>query len=150
MDVRQLMTQPVNYVLPSSRTADVRKLMKQDNVRHYPVCDKGGRLIGILSDRDILASDAKYVSDCMTTNVCTVRSDSKVSPAITMMFNHGISSLPIVDDGKLVGLLTTTDLVMTLQCTLQILQKSEAGLDLQGGTQHTAFPVKFQPPVLKS
>jgi CBS domain-containing protein len=130
MEVRQLMTHPVKHTLPTARISDVWKSMKQDDVRHYPVCDDSGKLVGILSDRDILANDSKFVSQCMTTDVCTVRPDTKVSPAVTMMIEQSISSLPVVDQGKLVGLLTMTDIAMTLQCALQILDKAEPGFNL--------------------
>jgi CBS domain-containing protein/Flp pilus assembly pilin Flp len=124
MEVCQLMTQPVNFILPGTRCDEAREMMKREHVHHYPVCDQKGHLLGIISDRDLLATEDATVGRIMSTNIYTVRSDCKVNPAVTMMMKHSISALPVVDDGKLVGMLTTTDLVMTLQCTLHLIEKS--------------------------
>jgi len=52
--------------------------------------------------------------------VLTATPDTPLNPAITFLLNENISCLPVVDDGRLCGVLTTTDLVLTLQCTLQL------------------------------
>ena len=54
----------------------------------------------------------------MATRRTTVTSDSRVNDAITQLLYGHISSLPVVDEGRLVGIITTTDVVMTLQCTM--------------------------------
>jgi len=128
MQVRQLMTQPVNFVLPHTTVKCLRRIMKEEHVRHYAVCDKERHLLGVVSDRDVLRGEGKYVVDIMTGNPVTVESDCAVNPAITLMINRGISCLLIVDGAKLVGMLTTTDLVMTLQCALQMMDKNEGKL----------------------
>ena len=59
----------------------------------------------------------------MTADPITVTPDSLINPAITQLVNRHISCLPVVEDGRLVGVLTTTDLMLTLQCTLQLLHR---------------------------
>ncbi|MDX1964250.1 MAG: CBS domain-containing protein [Pirellulales bacterium] len=126
MEVKQLMSQPVNYVLPETTVQEVRNLMKAEQVHHYAVCNATGELLGVVSDRDVLRShNTTAVADIMSQNPVTVRANTRVNPAITMMINHGFSCLLVTDEKKLVGVLTTTDLVMTLQAALQILSKNE-------------------------
>jgi CBS-domain-containing membrane protein len=59
----------------------------------------------------------------MTPNPYTVPATTEIRMAITMMLKHRFSSLPVVNDGRLVGILTVTDLVIMLQVTLQLLDK---------------------------
>ncbi len=59
----------------------------------------------------------------MTSDPHTVSADSLVSPAMTTLMNWRISCLPVVDDDKVLGVITTTDLMMALQVTLQMMQK---------------------------
>ena len=56
----------------------------------------------------------------MSYPVLSIAPETPLSPAITYLINENISCLPVVDNGRLCGVLTTTDLVLTLQCTLQL------------------------------
>lgn len=128
MEVQQLMTQPVSSVLPSTPVEDVAAKLGQLEVRHMPVCSSDGQLLGVVSDRDVRAARGKTAGVIMTAAPLTVEPRSQVKPAVTMMLERRISSLPVVDNGQLVGILTTTDLVMALQCTMQLVQSIAADL----------------------
>ena len=83
-------------------------------VRHLPVVDDKGRLVGVISDRDVLSwlSSRKpcRVADIMTRDVITVRPDAPAHEAAVMMLDFKISSLPVTDDaGALIGMVTQTD-----------------------------------------
>jgi CBS domain-containing protein len=62
----------------------------------------------------------------MTPNPMTVGPETPLSPAITTLITKHISSLPVVQSGKLIGVLTRSDLMLSLQCILQALQKASA------------------------
>ncbi len=62
----------------------------------------------------------------MTSNPITVSPDDLIGPAVTGMMNRNISCLPVVDEGCLCGMLTSTDLMMALQCCFQVLQAAAA------------------------
>jgi CBS domain-containing membrane protein len=104
------------------------ELMKQKRVRHLPVLDENGELCGLVTQRDLfrgavltslgygsraeemmLASLA--VKDAMTENPITVTSALSLEDAARLMLTHSIGSLPVIDGGRLVGILTEGDFV---------------------------------------
>ena len=99
------MTRDVIAAPPSMSVAKAWSILQKEKVRHLPIVD-AGRLVGILSDRDLLR-----VGDPLQTGRL---SDTSVSDAARMRTDHKIDSLPIVVAGRLVGLVTSTDLLLLL------------------------------------
>jgi CBS domain-containing protein len=95
-------------------------------LRHLLVVNEADQLVGVLSDRDLSKSGGRTAQDVMTAEPMTVTPDMPNSPAITTLITKHISSLPVVEAGKLVGVLTRTDLMLSLQCVLQALQRAGA------------------------
>lgn len=120
--VRHVMSSRLLTVAPSSTLTEVRETMADKKLRHMLVCD-GDRLLGIISDRDLARKSGRTAADVMTESPMSVPPDTLLSPAVTLMMRKRISCLPVVEDGHLCGLFTTTDLIMTLQCAFQLLEK---------------------------
>ncbi len=141
--VRQLMTDRLETISPHTPTPEVRELMSRCKVRHVPVVDAHGALVGIVSDRDVLGRESRRAEEVMSRRVLSVSPLTDISPAVTQMIQNGISCLPVVEGDRLVGLLTTTDLIMALQCALQLLQRPEqpnrAARTISGDTLHPAL-----------
>lgn len=121
--VKHLMSPHLERIEPGEQLAEVRRRMIDKRIRHLLVCSGDGRLRGILSDRDVNARSGKTVADVMTRDPLTVSPDAPVNPAVTLMIARSISCLPVVADGRVCGILTTTDLLLALQCNLQLLQR---------------------------
>jgi CBS domain-containing protein len=94
--------------------------MQLADIRHLPVTDKKGHVVGIVSDRDILKNLEKLrdkthalpVSQIMARRVRTVTPGTEAAVAAALMLEHKISCLPVVgDDQQLVGIITETDFV---------------------------------------
>ena len=117
-------------------TADASETVKEAHadmqvgvIRHLPVLDDRRRLVGMLSDRDVLkvvgAKRNGKVADIMTREVVTIRPDAPAHEAARMMMDLKIGSLPVVDDaGTLIGLVTQTDY-------LDLARRALLGLPLQ-------------------
>lgn len=114
--VRDLMSTALLTVKASEPLSEAHVEMEIGVVRHLPVVDDRGQLVGLLSDRDILravtAKQPARVADVMTRHVITIRPDAHAHEAADLMLDRKISSLPVVDEtGALVGLITLTDFV---------------------------------------
>ena len=120
LEVRHLMTrEPV--VIPLTMTLEeMTALMQERRLHHLLVCGRDGELLGVISDRDLRPYRGATAQQLMTSPPLTAAPDTPLNPAITFLLNENISCLPVVDNGRLCGVLTTTDLVLTLQCTLQL------------------------------
>ena len=111
MQVREIMTREPSTLAPASTIGEAATIMRQDDCGSVPIVD-GGRLVGIITDRDIVVrvlaggKDPKTtrVSDAMTADPVTVGPDSSVDDAQKVMAEHQVRRLPVVEDGRLVGL----------------------------------------------
>jgi CBS domain-containing protein len=120
MRIRDLMTEAPKVVAPDTKVGDLRKLVRENRFHHVLICDAERRLLGVISDRDLhSAADSTSAAEVMSDRPTSVSSDSLVNDAITVILSGHISSLPVVDDGRVVGIFTTTDAVMALQCAMR-------------------------------
>ena len=130
MLVKQRMSHPVITIHPETNMQDALELMRKEHIRRLPVVNRRGQLVGIVSETDLLKaspSDATSLSvwevrellrkvkieEIMTHEVVTVNHDTPLEEAARMMADSKISGMPVLEDGKLVGLITETDLFKT-------------------------------------
>lgn len=92
-------------------------LMQEHAMHHVPVLDAGGKLVGVLAERDLLLAAMHYlqsaieVSEIMHREVITAAPDMPLTEAAMLMINNQIGGLPIMDGKKrLVGIITETDI----------------------------------------
>lgn len=126
MYVRTRMTANPYTVAPDATIAETLELMRQKNIRRVPVV-KNGKLIGIITERKLLEvspSPATTLSifeinyllsktkieSVMSKDVITVGPDSLLEEAAVKMRENDVGALPVVDNGKLVGIITETDI----------------------------------------
>lgn len=137
MDVRHLMTAKVTRVFLETPAEKVQKLFRVERLRHLMVCDASDKLVGVISDRDLRKANARTAEQLMTPDPETASPDDLIGPAITRLMNLHVSCLPVIENGRLCGVLTSTDLMMALQCCLQILRAATA---TEAETNETAIP----------
>lgn len=134
MQVREWMSPDPVTVTPHTPVAEARQLLSDHGFRHLPVVE-GGRLVGILSDRDVainpralraavrghtagdLVDDDRPVEAVMSRDPHVVAADATLEDAARLLVSRQISALPVVDDARtLVGIITSVDcLLATLQ-----------------------------------
>jgi acetoin utilization protein AcuB len=130
MRVRELMTAKPITVDPQTPMLEARKRMLEERIRHLVVIDDA-RVVGIVTDRDVrlnLPSPATSLSvweinyllagvtvgGVMTTSVIVVDPDRLVAEAARIMMDHKIGALPVVEEGRLVGIVTESDFVRAM------------------------------------
>lgn len=130
MLVRDHMSADPIVLGPEDTLRRARTLMKDNNLRRFPVVD-GGRLVGIVTDRDVRQADMSsavvqekryvdYVLDrilvggIMTPHPVTVGPDTTLTEAAGLILKHKIGGLPVVEGGELIGIITETDLIKAL------------------------------------
>jgi acetoin utilization protein AcuB len=142
MLVKERMSHPIIVVQPEMPIQEALKQMQEKRVRRFPVVDKRGRLVGIVSERDLLhaaPSDATSLSiwevnylvskitveKVMTRDVITISEDTPLEEVARIMADHKIGGLPVMREGKVVGIITETDL---FRIFLEMLGARESGV----------------------
>ncbi len=140
--VRHVMTTELITAPPAATRQRIEELMLESHVRHMLVCGPGQQLLGVVSDRDLSSKPGRTAGELMSKQLKTVSSEALISPVITHLLQSGISSLPVVEDGRLCGILTTTDLILALQSVLQLWL--HAASMMQGEVWEQEFMQKIQ------
>jgi CBS domain-containing membrane protein len=138
--VRNIMTTPVEFLSVGDSLDLARHLMKAGRIRHLPVIDGDERLIGLITHRKLLAAwvshgDPKHekpreiareipVDMLMETDVVTIGPDAPAAEAARLLETWKIGCLPVVDGGKLVGIVTEADFVRFAR---KLLEQPHAG-----------------------
>ncbi len=121
--VRDYMTQDVVSVeIPGNRD-DVLKILKRTGISGVPVI-KDEQIVGIITRKDLLRKpDETQLGLLMTPDPITIGPDATIADAARLMVRHGIRRLPVVEDGRLVGLISVSDLILAIaqmKCTVPI------------------------------
>jgi len=118
--VREAMTPSVRTASPSQSLADAAQMMKSDDVGSIPIVEEG-RLVGIVTDRDIairavaegVDPNAVTIADIASRELVTVDPDQDLDEALALMARHQVRRLPVVEeDGQLVGILAQADVAL--------------------------------------
>ncbi len=127
MKVCDIMSDRVITIDMNEPVSAAAKLLKRCNIGAVPVCDGHSRLRGMLTDRDIVtrcvAADADPrelpVSEIMSRGVVTVSPFDEVGQASKVMSTDQVRRLPVLDGGKLVGMVTLCDLARDCNCDME-------------------------------
>jgi len=116
MLVRNRMSRPAFTVRQDADFQKALALMQEKKLRRLPVVDDDGQLVGIVVERDLLVAAMRYlqsrveVGDIMTRNVVTVGPDTGLAEVARTMLERKIGGLPVLEQGRLVGIITESDI----------------------------------------
>ena len=118
MKLREIMTKTVVRINPEESVAVAARTLARYNIGALPVCGGDGRICGVVTDRDLVTRciaaghqpSATPVREVMTSNVVSVRPDMDAGLAAQMMGRQQIRRLPVVENGKLCGMVSLGDL----------------------------------------
>lgn len=136
MLVRDVMTEDPFTIEPDAPLERAGEVMRAKDLHHLPVVDQVGRLVGLLAERDLRraaltpaveedrytsvparaggAPEALKVKDVMSGAVVTTHPEAPLAHAARIMFERRVGSLPVVLDGRLLGMLTEQDVTRAL------------------------------------
>lgn len=125
MKISEIMSERVVTIDQREPVIAAARLLKRMNLGALPVTDRSGKLVGMLTDRDIVVrcvaaggnAREMTVGDIMSRGVVTVSPDSEVSDATRRMGRGQVRRLPVVEGGKLVGMLSLAD--MARRCDME-------------------------------
>ena len=124
--VSDLMTVPVHTITPDHSLADLAELFDRHDVRHVPVIDAEGDVVGLVSDRDLLrnvltdqadvplsvresAMHGTRVETVMTVEVVTLEPNDTARRAARMLLENKFGCIPVTEGSRLVGIITQSD-----------------------------------------
>lgn len=148
MKARDIMTSPVHTVVPRTTVQDVAKLFLEKRISGVPVVDEEGRLIGMVSEGDLLhraeagtgrrrswwltliadkqtlASEyirehGQHVADIMSRRLITVGPDTPVREIARLLERNGVKRVPVVEDGKPIGIVSRANLIQAVASAAQ-------------------------------
>ena len=118
MQIRELMSKSVVSITPEESAALAARLLTRHNLGMLPVCGQDGRLVGVVTDRDIVTRclaagqdpSRVPVEDIMTRELETLSPQEEGEAASARMAGCQVRRLPVVEEGKVVGVLSLADL----------------------------------------
>lgn len=138
--VEDMMTRSPHTLLRSHNLADAKSMMEALDIRHVPIVDANKQLLGVVSQRDVLAAqesslqnipeNQSYTFDTplyeiMKTGVMTVAPQAGLKESAIYMQKHKVGCLPVVDRGELIGIITDSDFVAIAINLLELEEESE-------------------------
>ena len=111
MKAREIMTRDVISILDEATVEDAARILARNRISGLPVVNAGGMLLGLVTEHDLIAKQGRQVTDIMSRSVITVSPDTEVEAVQHLLTNQRIRRVPVVEDGKVVGIVSRSDLV---------------------------------------
>ena len=120
--VRDTMTADPRSIGASASVIEAARLMREEHIGSLPITDDE-KLVGMITDRDITtrvvaeAADPKMTSvgDVVSRDLISVEPDEDLEEAVQLMASHQVRRLPVVENGRLVGIVAQADVALTLR-----------------------------------
>ena len=143
MQVKQQMTRKLITISPETSILKAIRIMRRHSIRHLPVVD-GKKFVGFVSEFDLREvrllplSEDILVRDEMVKDPVTISPEESLEDAARLIFKHKIGGLPVLENGKLVGVLTSKDILAAFIEMMGVLEASSR-IDVVLGKHPQAF-----------
>ncbi|HZO74721.1 MAG TPA: CBS domain-containing protein [Ktedonobacteraceae bacterium] len=111
MQVKDVMTTNVVTVNEGQSVKQAASLMARHHISGLPVVNDDGMVVGIVSEFDVIGKQGQQVKDIMTGGLISVTQDTDLEDVAHILVHQNIKRLPVLDQGKLVGIVSRGDLV---------------------------------------
>ena len=118
MRVKDCMCNNLVKAAPETTVTEAAKLMNSNQIGCLPICSSDDKVVGFVTDRDIITRAVAHNKDCnntklsdiMTINVIKTTADTDIKEAANIMANNQVRRLPVLENGKAIGVLTIGDI----------------------------------------
>ena len=111
MVAKDIMTKEIITVSPTTGVKKLAMTLVKNQISGAPVVDKNGKIIGVVSEADIIGKKGKDVRAIMSKKVISVAEDTPVEAIAQLMTTHKITRLPVMRDDKVIGIVSRADIV---------------------------------------
>lgn len=132
LSVAEIMSQEIYTLTEQHTVADAWTLIEDHRIHHLPITDEDATLRGLVSHHDLLrAGDSQNtpLGDIMIRKVQTTDEHASVRGAALYLHKNRVRCLPVVEEGKLIGIVTDTDFVAVAIHLMELLEQSESEPD---------------------
>ena len=114
MKAKDIMTKEVLTVTPSTTVRELAILLTKNNISGVPVRDKNDKIVGVVTQADIVGKKGKQVKAIMSKKIISVAEDTAVEEIARLMTAQKIKRVPVMRDGKVVGIVSRADIVSAI------------------------------------
>lgn len=114
MLAKDIMTKDVITVSPTATKRDLAMTLIKNQISGAPVAGRNGKIIGVVSEADIVAKRGKDVKTLMSKNIISVTEETPVEDIARLMTTHRIKRLPVMRGPKVVGIVSRADIVSAI------------------------------------
>jgi CBS domain-containing protein len=111
MVAKDIMTKEIITVGPTTSVKKLALTLVKNQISGAPVVDKNGKIIGVVSEADIVGKKGKDVKAIMSKKVISVTEDAPVEAVARLMITHKITRLPVMRDDEVIGIVSRADIV---------------------------------------
>ncbi len=111
MNVSEIMTTDVITVREEAAVEDAARLLARHRISGLPVVNRSGALTGVVTEHDLLAKQGATVAEIMTRGVISVSPETDAEEVAHLLANRRVRRVPVLDGGRLVGIVSRSDLV---------------------------------------
>ena len=114
MNAKDIMTRDIVTVSPTMTVKSLAMTLIKNQISGAPVAGKDGKIIGVVSEADIVAKKGKDVRAIMSKKVISVSEDATVEEVAQLMTTHAIKRLPVMNGAAIVGIVSRADIVSAI------------------------------------
>jgi len=114
MNAKEIMTRDIITVSPSMKIKDLAMTLIKNQISGAPVASRDGKILGVVSEADIISKKGKDVRAIMSKKVISVSEDATVEEVAQLMTTHAIKRLPVMNGAAIVGIVSRADIVSAI------------------------------------
>ena len=114
MNAKEIMTRDIITVSPSMKVKDLAMTLIKNQISGAPVANKDGKILGVVSEADIIGKKGKDVRAIMSKKVISVSENATVEEIAQLMTTHAIKRLPVMNGAAIVGIVSRADIVSAI------------------------------------